>query len=125
MDPDDPSATYLRRQIRKVMKPYLHPPCEGITLAGVLHALSDPVRLSVVQCLASSNNEKTCSSFDTPVHKSTMSHHMRVLREAGLIHVRTEGAFSMTSLRRAELEARLPGLLAAILQAAAHQAASE
>lgn len=107
------------------MKQYFHPQAEDITLANVLHALSDPVRLSIVQCLASNDNAKTCSSFDVPVHKSTMSHHTRVLREAGIIHIRTEGATSLISLRRADLEARLPGLLKAVLQAAAHQAPLE
>jgi DNA-binding transcriptional ArsR family regulator len=107
------------------MKPYFHPPAEAIVLESVLHALSDPVRLSVVRCLARSGDEKTCSSFDVPVHKSTMSHHMRVLREAGIIHIRTEGTTSRISLRRADMEARLPGLLEAVLQAAVHQAAAE
>lgn len=67
------------------MKQYTHPACEDITLADVLHALSDPVRLFVVKCLAANGDAMSCGSFDAPVHKSTMSHHIRILREAGVI----------------------------------------
>ena len=87
-------------------------------MTGLLHALSDPVRLSVVNCLANNVCEKACSSFDVPVHKSTMSHHMRVLREAGIIHIRCAGTFNYLSLRQEELEERFPGLLASILASA-------
>lgn len=100
------------------MKQYAHPTKEEIRLTAVLHALSDPVRLSVVQCLALSPCAKSCSSFETPVHKSTMSHHMRVLREAGIIHIRTEKTFSYITLRCEELEERFPGLVRSILEAA-------
>ena len=103
------------------MKAYAHPTKESMTLSGLLHALSDPVRLSVVTCLADDPDEKICSSFDVPVHKSTMSHHMRVLREAGLIHIRTAGTFSYISLRREDLEERFPGLLASVLASATRE----
>jgi DNA-binding transcriptional ArsR family regulator len=45
------------------------------------------------------------------VSKATRSHHFDVLRDAGLISTRTEGTKCMTSLRRAELDKRFPGLL--------------
>ena len=99
------------------MKDFSHPPRENITLTGVLHALSDPVRLSVVQALSKCKNERACGTFCVPVAKSTMSHHMRVLREAGIIRTRTEGTQSLTSLRRDDLEARVPGVLEAVLRA--------
>ena len=91
-------------------------------MTGLLHALSDPVRLSVVRCLATSGCEQTCSSIDVPVHKSTMSHHMRVLREAGLIHIRSEKTFSYLTIRREELEERFPGLLDSVLASAQREA---
>ncbi len=100
------------------MKQYAHPTKEEFKLTTLLHALSDPVRLSVVQCLATSACEKICSSFEVPVHKSTMSHHMRVLREAGIIHIRTEKTFSYITLRHEELQERFPGLLCSVLSAA-------
>lgn len=100
------------------MKRYQHPTPEQITITGVLNALSDPVRLNYVRCLAYQDCEKACGAIETPVAKSTMSHHLRVLREAGIIRVRTEGTQSMTSLRLDELETRFPGLLNSILKAA-------
>ncbi|GAB3247245.1 helix-turn-helix domain-containing protein [Larkinella harenae] len=100
------------------MKQYPHPTPDQITLTGILHALSDPVRLSFVQCLARELCERPCGTIPTPVAKSTLSHHLRVLREAGIVRVRTEGTQSLTSLRFEEIEARFPGVLHTILKAA-------
>ncbi|MBV9197119.1 MAG: helix-turn-helix transcriptional regulator [Solirubrobacterales bacterium] len=97
--------------------PLAHPELEQIDLPDVLHALSDPVRLSIVAALAS-GEERTCKSFDLPVTKSTCTHHFRVLREAGVIRQRLEGTTRLNSLRRAELDGRYPGLLDAVLGAA-------
>jgi DNA-binding transcriptional ArsR family regulator len=92
-----------------------HPDREEIDLSAVLHALSDPVRLKMVAYLAGSGKERTCGSFDVPVSKSTCTHHFRVLREAGIIQQRQEGTARLNTLRRDDLEARFPGLLATIL----------
>jgi DNA-binding transcriptional ArsR family regulator len=100
------------------MKQYQHPTADQITLTGVLHALSDPVRLNFIQCLAKLTSESPCGAIPSPVAKSTMSHHLRVLREAGIVHIRTEGTQSLTSLRLHELEAKFPGLLDSVLKAA-------
>jgi DNA-binding transcriptional ArsR family regulator len=54
--------------------------------------------------------------------KSTISHHFRVLREAGIIRSTPRGRQLMITLRREDLEARFPGLLTPILQA--YQAAT-
>ena len=91
-----------------------HPEVSEIELAGVLHALSDPVRLRIVSALAT-RGEQPCGAIELPVVKSTCTHHFRVLREAGLIRQRTEGTTKLTSLRRDELETRFPGLLDAVL----------
>ncbi len=98
-----------------------HPAAAEIELAAVLHALSDPIRLKIVAALAP-GGERTCSSIDLPVVKSTCTHHFRVLREAGVIRVRLEGKTRLNSLRRAELEQRFPGLVDAVLGAAAASA---
>jgi DNA-binding transcriptional ArsR family regulator len=95
-----------------------HPQRAEIQLGAVLHALSDPVRLQIVAALAAGEGERTCGSFDVPVTKSTCTHHFRVLREAGVIHQRQEGTARLNALRREDLEARFPGLLETILQAA-------
>jgi DNA-binding transcriptional ArsR family regulator len=94
-----------------------HPRRAEIELGAVLHALSDPVRLKIVAALAGSEGEHTCGSFDVPVTKSTCTHHFKVLREAGVIHQRQEGTTRLNTLRRDDLEARFPGLLAKILEA--------
>lgn len=95
----------------------LHPRRDEIQLAGVLHALSDPMRLRIVAALAS-GGEHACNSFDLPVVKSTCTHHFRVLREAGVIRQRLEGTTRLNSLRSADLEERFPGLVDAVLHAA-------
>ena len=95
-----------------------HPAVEDLDLAAVLHALSDPVRLDIVSGLAA-GDERACGSFDVAVTKSTCTHHFRVLREAGLIRQRQQGTMRLNSLRRDDLEARFPGLLGTILEAAA------
>jgi DNA-binding transcriptional ArsR family regulator len=88
------------------------------SLERVLHALSDPVRLSIVAALAE-EGELSCGGFDVPVTKSTCTHHFRVLREAGIISQRQVGTTRLNELRRADLDSRFPGLLDTILQAAA------
>ncbi len=95
----------------------IHPEREGIKLEAVLHALSDPMRLRIVEGLAD-GHERACGSFDLPVVKSTCTHHFKVLREAGVIRQRLEGTTRLNSLRREDLEKRFPGLLGAILRAA-------
>jgi DNA-binding transcriptional ArsR family regulator len=94
-----------------------HPEREELELGAVLHALSDPMRLRIVSELASSD-ERTCSSFDLPIVKSTCTHHFKVLREAGVIRQRVVGTTRVNSLRREDLEARFPGLLDAVLKGA-------
>jgi DNA-binding transcriptional ArsR family regulator len=97
----------------------VHPAREELELPAVLHALSDPVRLKMVAALANADGEPSCRSFDVPVTKSTCTHHFKVLREAGVIRQRQEGTRRLNTLRRDDLEARFPGLLGTILEAAA------
>lgn len=99
------------------MRPIHHPHPQDITLAGVLYALGDPVRLNIVQALAT-RRELACADFDLPVAKSTLSHHFKILRESGVLYCRKQGTQHMNSLRREDLEAVFPGLLDAVLQAA-------
>jgi DNA-binding transcriptional ArsR family regulator len=91
---------------------YPHPPIEEVTLPEVLHALSDPLRLSIVASLRQ-GGERGWGGFEANVAPSTLSHHMKVLRMAGLIRNRREGTRCHVSLRP-DFEARFPGLLATI-----------
>jgi DNA-binding transcriptional ArsR family regulator len=92
-----------------------HPPREDLELAAVLHALSDPQRLRIVCTLAGDPEPRRCGTFDLDVSKSTLTHHFRVLREAGIIEQRSDGTAKFNSLRRDDLEQRFPGLLDAVL----------
>lgn len=94
------------------------PSRDELELAAVLHALSDPIRLQMVAALAATNGERTCSSFDVPVTKSTCSHHFKVLREAGIIRQEKQGRAILNTLRHDDLDARFPGVLDAVLRAA-------
>jgi DNA-binding transcriptional ArsR family regulator len=97
----------------------LHQPDTGdLDLTIVLQALGDPVRLEIVRRLAI-DGERTCGTFELGISKATRSHHLKVLREAGVTHTRREGTHRHVSLRRDDLEARFPGLLDAVLAARA------
>lgn len=93
-----------------------HPPREEIELPDVLHAFSDPVRLEIVRTLAE-RPDQACGDLDAPVAKSTLSHHLKVLREAGVTHTRVEGTQRLVRLRTEDLEARFPRLLDCVLEA--------
>src|SRR5262245_32114396 len=97
------------------------PPVEEMTLAAVMAALSDPVRVRIVRSLAVLG-ETTCGTFELGISKATRSHHLKVLREAGLTHTRAEGTHRYVSLRREDADARFPGLLGAVLAAAEAEA---
>nr|WP_298798099.1 ArsR family transcriptional regulator [uncultured Acetobacter sp.] len=100
------------------MKQYEHPPAEAFQLTAILHALSDPYRLSIVQKL-SVLQPQPCAPLQGDRPKSSVSHHFSVLRKAGLVRTLVVGVTHMNSLRNAELDARFPGLLDTILDAAA------
>jgi DNA-binding transcriptional ArsR family regulator len=92
------------------------PACDAITLVAVLHALSDPTRLAVVGQLHA-EREVLCGRLDVTVAKSTLSQHLRVLREAGVTHTRPNGTQRWLSVRRDDLDALFPGLLDVVLAA--------
>jgi ArsR family transcriptional regulator, arsenate/arsenite/antimonite-responsive transcriptional repressor len=61
---------------------------QAVTLAGVFKALSDPVRLRLLSLIASHDGGEACVCDLTPtfeVSEPTISHHLKVLREAGLV----------------------------------------
>lgn len=92
----------------------VEPKAAELDLHRVLHALSDPVRLAIV-CQLDTCSEQRCGTFASPVSKSTLSHHLKTLREAGLTRTRAEGTSRLVSLRRDDLDERFPGLLDAVL----------
>ncbi|MEC0228090.1 MULTISPECIES: ArsR/SmtB family transcription factor [Paenibacillus] len=96
------------------MRPLFHPAPSDLELSTILHALSDEIRLHVIKRLHE-QGELICGAIEIDIPKSTLSHHLKVLRESGLIHTRMDGTLRHISLRREDLQARFPGLLDTIL----------
>ena len=85
----------------------------------ILQALADPVRLEIVRQLAGcpERGELPCGGVRVPVTKATASHHFKTLLDAGVIAERREGTRKYLHLRRAELDARFPGMIDSVLRA--------
>jgi DNA-binding transcriptional ArsR family regulator len=105
------------RYLEGMARPLHHPEPEQLDLSGVLDALSDPVRRGIVLRLAE-RGSNPCSAFLDMGSKTNLTYHLARLREAGVVRTRIEGSYRILSLREADLEARFPGLLAAILESA-------
>src|ERR1700723_2908091 len=103
------------------VRPLLHPSLEDITVEGILHALSDPIRVAIYADIVAQECPHNCSMFlnvsDKAIPKSTLSQHFRALREAGLIRGERRGVEMHTPSRCAEIEKRFPGLIRAIVKA--------
>lgn len=104
------------------MRPLTHPRAEEISLQGLLHALADPVRLDLFRALCRGSVAPVscigCAPASMP--KSSLSRHVQILREAGLIRSQRRGSELVNVTRSDEIDGRFPGLLGAILSAAAH-----
>jgi ArsR family transcriptional regulator len=88
-------------------------PDDARDLARGFQALADPVRLRVLSMLAAAPNGEVCvCDFVVPLGKSqpTVSHHLKILTEAGLVHGERRGKWVWYSLNRT----RLTDLCAAI-----------
>jgi len=103
------------------MRPLFHPSADDLTVESILHALSDPVRVSIFASIAMSGCSQTCSHFlsvrEKTIPKSTLSQHFKALREAGLIRSERHGVEMRNTSRCAEVDRRFPGLIAAIVNA--------
>ena len=97
----------------------MHPANEDITLAGVLGALSDPMRLKILKKLLEKRGGSLSCSGAAPcagMAKSTLSHHFRILRDAGLIRTTKQGVENLNSVRWDDVNGLFPGLLKAIMR---------
>jgi DNA-binding transcriptional ArsR family regulator len=90
------------------------PQLTEVPVTAVLFALSDPVRLAMVADLRR-GGEYACGTLQPDMPKATRSHHLKVLREAGLTAYRREGTVKFVRLRDDELADRFPGLIDAVL----------
>jgi DNA-binding transcriptional ArsR family regulator len=89
------------------------PARDAIDLGAVFSALADPLRRHAIAVLATlpDGEERSCASFGFEVAKASLTHHFKVLREAGLISQVDYGNRRASTLRRADIEARFSGLL--------------
>jgi DNA-binding transcriptional ArsR family regulator len=94
------------------MREIRHPAASELDLATILRTVGDPVRLAIVQELLG-GGERICTtlteSLDIPA--STLSYHLRLLREAGVTRTRAVGTQRHVSVRADDLERLFPGLL--------------
>ena len=93
--------------------PLPEPAVEDLRLETVLGALSDPLRLRIVRRLLLEREEfdHPCGWLGLDRPKSSLTHHFRALREAGLIRQRQYGLERRSHVRVDDLDARFPGLL--------------
>jgi DNA-binding transcriptional ArsR family regulator len=104
------------------MREVSQPATEAIRMVEVLRALGDPVRLEIIQRLAVTGEENcTAIGGDLDVHQTTLSHHYRVLREAGITWTTVQGRSRLIRLRRDDLDTLFPGLLDSVLNGAGRQ----
>ena len=80
---------------------------QAVTLAEAFKALADPVRLQLLNLIATADSGEACScDLVDPVGKSqpTVSHHLKVLREAGLVTGEERGTWIWYSVVPSRLE---------------------
>ena len=99
------------------MRQIKHPAIEQVELIEILYALADPTRMEIVVRLAKAGRKLTCGELDLNRPKSSMSHHFKILRSAGLVETVVDGTEHMNSLRLAEIEQKYPGVLESVLKA--------
>lgn len=85
---------------------------DAAQIASISKALADPKRFEILQKIGESDKAPTCSCVRdwTGLSPGTVSHHLKELESAGLVHVEREGKFAYISLRRDVLKAYLDRL---------------
>lgn len=88
-----------------------------LSMTRVLFALSDPIRLALTrELLAGPTTVTACAAFAPNMPKATKSHHVKVLREAGVIQSEARGSGRVLSIRYEDLETSFPGLVRAVIR---------
>ncbi|MBP6115463.1 MAG: helix-turn-helix transcriptional regulator [Neisseriaceae bacterium] len=96
--------------------PLPEPDIAELRLEKILAALADPLRLTIVRKLLLERQayDHPCGWFEIDRPKSSLTHHFKTLREAGVIRQRQYGLERRSRLRSEDLEKRFPGLLALV-----------
>jgi DNA-binding transcriptional ArsR family regulator len=94
-------------------EPLPEPSVEELRLETVLGALSDPLRLRIVRklLLEAEQFDHPCGWFGIDRPKSSLTHHFKALREAGITRQRQYGLERRSHVRIDDLNTRFPGLL--------------
>ncbi len=95
------------------------PAVDELRLPDLVKALADQNRLKIVMSLADGEFHHIVDLPELEVQKSTMSHHLRTLREAGLTETYIMGRSCRIRLRRDDLDTRFPGFVDALTSPAA------
>lgn len=107
------------------MRPLLHPPVEAMTVEGILHALSDPVRVRIFTDLLAAACAQNCTALanlnSVPMPRSTLSQHFKILREAGLIRSERKGVELQSKPRWDEFGVKFGPMISGIIQAYANE----
>jgi DNA-binding transcriptional ArsR family regulator len=107
------------------MRPLVHPSVEEISVEGILYALSDPVRVRIFADLVESACAQSCTAIAqlnaTPMPKSTLSQHFKILREAGLIRSERKGVELQNRTRWDEYGKKFGPMIGAIIEAYAKE----
>jgi DNA-binding transcriptional ArsR family regulator len=103
------------------MRPLVHPSAEEMTVQGILYALSDPVRVRIFTDLMASTCAQNCTAIaklnSTPMPKSTLSQHFKILREAGLVRSERKGVELQNTPRWDEYGKKFGPMISSIIEA--------
>lgn len=93
------------------------PSLDSFDLTTILSALADPTRRELLRHVYRESEPVECAVIarNVDVSSATVSHHWRILREAGLTHTAVHGRSRFITVRRDDMERMFPGLLDAVL----------
>ena len=98
------------------MRQIKHPPIDQIELTDIMYAFADPTRIEIIRQLVKSDRAMTCGELNLNRPKSSMSHHFKILREAGVLETIIEGKEHLNTLRLKEVNEKFPNLLSVLLE---------
>ncbi|KHK49308.1 ArsR family transcriptional regulator [Ralstonia sp. A12] len=98
-------------------EPLPEPAVADLQLEAIFGALADPLRLTIVRklMLESEAYDHPCGWFGFDRPKSSLTHHFKALREAGVLRQRQYGLERRSRVRTEDLDARFPGLLQLVI----------